>query len=693
MDYKNPLIKKAVSIFMMGMAFLIFSCQTNLMRGRSEKLLTGYPAAVADYEAGRYEKALETFNGILRGQPDHPQIQMIKYYQAFCNYYIGDYKNSIILATNWLKNYPDNPERYKIQRLAGDANRESGNMYDACFWMLVSLKTAGDTGISQYIQDIIADSVTEIISKSSEDDLKKIKDLHDIKPFLGSIYLRKAEIALEKEDFSDANNFANLSIQSATENEQGQLIIKGREFLDLIKKSIEEKSEINRKTIGCLLPLEGPYSLYGEEMLSGIQLGMDIFNNSNTGISLELVIKNTNASPEDTLAAIDELIFKENVVAIIGPLAESASVTAAKKAQEYGVPIITFTQKQDITEEGDMVFRNYLTPSKEMDVLINKVVYDMGMSQFGIFYPDTSYGNYFMNLFWDKVEKTGGEITAVESYKTDETDYADGIKKMVGLYYPRPESIIERLKNKKMGIVEGEASAAGPENLFARFSDFLSTTPGEEEYLANPPKPADHLTEQAKAEGMMPFFLERTVKPYPSENPDDYLDEEMIEEEAKTDPIVDFDAVFIPGNSDNIALIAPQFPFYNVFLVPFLGTSLWLSDNLINTTSEYLQGAIFPVGFYVNNDSEKVRDFVGMYRDTYSRDPGILAATGFDTIKIIKKLISDNYILSRSDFQKALLGYDKYEGVTGHISFDEQGEVEKSPLLLTVHGRRLHILQ
>jgi len=32
----------------------------------------------------------------------------------------------------------------------------------------------------------------------------------------------------------------------------------------------------------------------------------------------------------------------------------------------------------------------------------------------------------------------GGEITAVESYKSGDTDFAEGIKKMVGLYFPDP---------------------------------------------------------------------------------------------------------------------------------------------------------------------------------------------------------------------------------------------------------------
>jgi len=45
---------------------------------------------------------------------------------------------------------------------------------------------------------------------------------------------------------------------------------------------------------------------------------------------------------------------------------------------------------------------------------------------------------------------------------------------------------------------------------------------------------------------------------------------------------------------------------------------------------------MFPVGFYLKSDSKIVKDFVELYRSVYGKDPGILAATGFDTIKMIK---------------------------------------------------------
>ncbi len=139
-------------------------------------------------------------------------------------------------------------------------------------------------------------------------------------------------------------------------------------------------------------------------------------------------------------------------------------------------------------------------------------------------------------------------------------------------------------------------------------------------------------------------------------------------------------------------MIAPQFPFYNVFNVPFLGTSLWLSKDLVDRNGIYLQGAMFPAGFFAGMESGSVETFVNDYQYGFDSTPEILAASGYDTIRLIRKILSDDNVRTRLDFQQALLEESDFSGVTGRVTFDETGEVEKSPLLLTIHGSRLHVI-
>jgi branched-chain amino acid transport system substrate-binding protein len=291
-------------------------------------------------------------------------------------------------------------------------------------------------------------------------------------------------------------------------------------------------------------------------------------------------------------------------------------VAAARKAQELGVPIVTLTQKEGITKEGDMVFRNFLTPVKEMDRLVSKAIDEMGMVRFGILYPDSAYGRYMLNLFWDRVDKAGAQITAVESYGAELTDFTEEIRKMVGLYYPRPASIVEKLKAAKAAAFEAGVEAGA------------------------------------------------------------------YEEGNDPEPVIDFDAIFIPDNSQKVALIAPQFPFHNVFNVRLLGTSLWQSPDLLEQGADYLQGAIFPSGFY----APEAEDFVNLYNENFDTKPGILAATGYDTIRFLNHLMRTQLPRTRRDLQQALLTCCDFQGIRGPVSFDDHREATTPPLLLTVKG-------
>jgi ABC-type branched-subunit amino acid transport system substrate-binding protein len=300
-------------------------------------------------------------------------------------------------------------------------------------------------------------------------------------------------------------------------------------------------------------------------------------------------------------------------------------MAAAKRAQEMGIPIITLTQKEGITFEGDMVFRNFMTPSKQIRRILDKAITDMSLKRFGILYPDNSYGRFFMNLFWDQAAEMGGSVTAIESYQPDKTDFAVEIKKMIGLHYPRPESV------------------------------------------------------QMKVDELRWLEAEERIK-------------EGSDSKKELDPIVDFDAIFIPDNYHQVAQITPQFPFYSVFDVRFLGTSLWQSPELIEMAGDYIQGAIFPAGFFMEDGSEPTQDFIKLYIENFEKEPGILAATGYDTIRLLKALMEKGPIKTRKEFQTALFAQDDFYGITGWISFDQNGEVVKDPMLLTVSGSRIVIL-
>lgn len=651
-------VMRAVAISVMGMALFLSACQAPkviekvpetveetaqslflraeaaFQAGLQDEALQGYTRYLQKYPGGKdagtalyqiawlrysgsqYEEAIDLFQRMIRDYPDHPNLPSAHYSIAALHYRLGQYEQSKTVALEWLAKYPDHSLKGEVFDLLGKNATALGKDAGALYWWIKADEALRDKGIER---DEMVERIIGFLQTVSLDVLREMADDAGDSPYAPFVFHRLASGYLEDHDLEGAREMAMALIRSSSEQSWVSL---GREILDRIEKELEVRPEV----IGCLLPLSGPFSIYGQEVLNGIQLGMGLFGEFDDQ-EIELIIKDTAGHEEKAVSQVDDLVERGKVLAIIGPLTSKTSRAAAQRAQELGIPIITLTQMDGITSMGEMVFRNFLTPSKEVKRLTEKAVREMGMTRFGILYPDNTYGRFMMDRFWSSLEVMGGTVTAVESYEPGETDFASQIKKMVGLYYPRPESVKQMLREMK-------------------------AMKGEEE----------------------------------TENP------EEKDEEEEPEPIVDFDAVFIPDNYRQVALIAPQFPFHSVFKVRFLGTSLWQSPELIAQAGEYLQGAVFPTGFYGEGESELIRDFIEVYRDSFDAEPGILAATGYDTIRFLKSLTKFGKIRSRKDFRERLLSRGGFYGVTGEIAFDEQGEVIKDPTLLTVSGRFLGIL-
>jgi branched-chain amino acid transport system substrate-binding protein len=560
-----------------------------------------------------YEKALAVLKNFLREYPGDPQAAVVEYDMAYLYYRLGDYERSRLTAMEWIGRYPDHPHMGDTLILLGQNLIALQDRPKAFYWWRMAYDALRD---SPPEQKRVEDRMIGLIEGAELEELMEMAGYAENSVFAPPIYYKIASLHMAEKRYREAKVAAMALVRSTPDQFWVDI---GRRILEKVARELSVKAN----TVGCLLPLSGPFAIYGQEVLNGIQLGMGIFGQSEENPGLELIIEDTAGQAGQTVSQVEKLVKESKVVAIVGPLASKAAAAASQKAQELGVPIITLTQREGVTAEGDMVFRNFLTPSKEIRTLLQTAVNEMGLSRFGILYPDNRYGHFFMNLFWDELESRGGYVTAVESYDPEETDFAAPIKKMVGLYYPRPEPLSQIL-----------------------------------EVMKYPP-------DEAK---------DGEIQLHPDEEPD---------------PIADFEAVFIPDNQQRVALIAPQFPFYSVFNVTFLGTSLWQSGELIGQAGAYLQGAIFPSGFFQDIDQGAIDSFVRLYRENFESEPGILAATGYDTITLLKQVLAQNAIATRWDLQKALTNSDGYYGLTGKISFDEQGEVEKEPLLLTVRGSRL----
>ncbi len=191
---------------------------------------------------------------------------------------------------------------------------------------------------------------------------------------------------------------------------------------------MDQAPRMERRVLGCLLPLSGSYQAIGQRALRAIELAVSQHNSDPSVSAVQVIIKDTASEAAATLVALRELA-QEGVSAVIGPMVHAEAVV--HEAQAMGMPIIAITQKGGVVGAGDYVFRNFITPAAQVRSLISHAVNRLGVGQAVILYPDEPYGRTFMGLFRDEFQARGGEILTTVAYSPSAVDFSAPIKKLL----------------------------------------------------------------------------------------------------------------------------------------------------------------------------------------------------------------------------------------------------------------------
>jgi ABC-type branched-subunit amino acid transport system substrate-binding protein len=540
-----------------------------------------------------------------------------------------------------LSNPNDDMRRQLWQRLARHY-RETGEMAESAAYVFMLYKFAPEKEKVRW-----SDRLYEVISRLQTDDIDALWDQMDDDLARSHLMYRYATLQVVQENYDEALEVLIAFLEAYPNH---VFAADASQIID----TLEQRLSFTPQTLGCLLPLSGRYRIYGQQALNGIELALSLMQSSEQPSPIKLVIKDS-ASEEHTAVQSVKALVEAGAGAIIGPIVTSPA--AAREAQKQNVPMVTFTQKPDITQIGDYIFRHFITPQNQVQTLVSYFINSVGLRNFAIMYPKESYGQTFMTLFWEEVIRQGGRVVGVESYDIEQTDFAAAIRKLVGTYYKLPKD----LQFKSSVVVED-----------APYFEVTFTASDRLEVVL--PDPITRLT------GL--FF----------QDPDqDRIKGPAIgrrQRQETSEPIVDFDVLFIPDAPKTAGLILPQLAYHDIRDVYLAGTNLWHSQQLITMTRDYAQNAVMAEGFFSQSPEKPVQQFVKAFKDLYGKEPGIIEAFAFDTAWLLFNILSQADIHFRHDLRDVLLHRFEPTGVTGPTVFAENGEAIKKLSLLRIKGGR-----
>ncbi|MGB4482757.1 MAG: ABC transporter substrate-binding protein, partial [bacterium] len=90
--------------------------------------------------------------------------------------------------------------------------------------------------------------------------------------------------------------------------------------------------------------------------------------------------------------------------------------------------------------------------------------------------------------------------------------------------------------------------------------------------------------------------------------------------------------------------------------------------------------------------TDAAKEFVQVYTDKFGKEPNAFAALGFDAYMVILDAIERAGSAEPQAIRDALAATENFEGVTGVITLDENGDATKSAVILKVDNGEFRYL-
>jgi len=206
--------------------------------------------------------------------------------------------------------------------------------------------------------------------------------------------------------------------------------------------------------IGALMPMTGDLQAYGEADLKGVEFALEQINAAGgvNGEPVEMVIADTQTTPQAGVDAAQKLVNVDGVHAIVGALSSGVTIPVARtvSSREAIAQISNASTSPTITglSDDDFLFRTVPSDSYQ-GVALADLVTEKGVSNVSILYVNNDYGQGLADAF---TKAFGGEVSASIAFEQGQASYrgelqraaSGGAQALVLIGYPETGSVILR---------------------------------------------------------------------------------------------------------------------------------------------------------------------------------------------------------------------------------------------------------
>ncbi len=305
-------------------------------------------------------------------------------------------------------------------------------------------------GYEQWIDEII-ENINEL------DDIEQILERYEKEEIYYQLQKRKVQLMIRNGQIAKAEEYYNeLVLKPGSESDQ-------YEKLSSIFKIIRLAKDTKPQKIGVILPFSHRrFKILAREVLDGLEMGMRKIEIG--GKPIQLILKDSSQkddlpefrelSPQLQLLEkqqlvknqVKDLVENHGVIAILGPLARTTSLAAGEAAQEYRIPVISFSITENLGKDLPFLFRFQQSQLLEAKVLANYAFDYLNAKRFVLFYNSSSKSFDVMQTFAEEIQAKGGKIVGISRINPQQKDFSDSFRSFTGGLRELTEEEEEELK-------------------------------------------------------------------------------------------------------------------------------------------------------------------------------------------------------------------------------------------------------
>ncbi|MCW5830349.1 MAG: penicillin-binding protein activator [Deltaproteobacteria bacterium] len=504
------------------------------------------------------------------------------------------------------------------------------------------------------------------------DDIRRIEDekaaeeklrAPNLPPFYESALLeRLLELRIQSKNLAGSLDVIDRYLLRFPKDKRARL-------METRRRDLMQASEVDTRAVGVLLPVSarGALGYFAERARKAIDAAVARTSRKTGADTIRIIVRDTGGRAEQAVAALNDLVSTEKVVAVVGPVGGSEVRAVAQRAAELGIPVFALSPADDLPGAGSFVFRMIPTANEQVSAIVAHARGSLGLKNFAALYPDTPLGQALFSHYVDEVERFGGRLTGAEKYDTRAADFKAPLYRLAGLQWADARRY-EAQRNKSL----------------------KGWTPYS-------PRKMDEIERHwLKVSGREDMKL----KPRP-----------------ELPPVVDYDALFIAGMAQRVGLILPQITFRDVRGAQLYGFSEWNDPELFLRAGGQADGAIIVDGFHPALEHPDAAAFIRAFTPLDppvkpssgaggtpagppsaaspapdDRPPGMFEARAYDAIGLIVDASSQLGIPSRTGLALRLLSPGGYSALGGRIRFYPDGRADLPLVLLEARGREFVLL-